>query len=193
MKQAIIYGGAFNPPTNAHQSILQACVDFAATSDADVWVMPSGNRIDKNIPVSTEHRLHMIKALISSINQRDVKVRVEDIELFSVNQTETYQTYLQLDRKHPKVQQIWVFGSDSIQTMKSWGDGEWLYNNLHMLIIERPGYELSELPPHAEILSINTQEVSSTLVRDHMSKKQDIAHLVPEHVHKTILNLGLFL
>lgn len=193
MKQAIIYGGAFSPPTNAHQSILQACVDFANMNDASVWVMPSGNRTDKTIPVSTEHRLHMIGSLISSVDQKDVELRVEDIELCASGQTETYQTYLQLKGTYPDVQQVWVFGGDSIQTMKSWGNGEWLYNNLHMLIIERQGYELLELPPHAEMVSVNTQEVSSTLVREHMSKKKDVSHLVPEHVHKTILSLGLFL
>jgi nicotinic acid mononucleotide adenylyltransferase len=36
MKQAIIYGGAFNPPTLAHHAILQACFDFAQKNHADL-------------------------------------------------------------------------------------------------------------------------------------------------------------
>jgi|GEM_PF-3241881 len=40
-KNTIIYGGAFNPPTRAHQAILQACIDYAEqlSVDAEVWLM----------------------------------------------------------------------------------------------------------------------------------------------------------
>lgn len=193
MKKAIIYGGAFNPPTNGHQTILQACFHHAKDIRSEVWIMPSGNRSDKSIAVSREHRLQMIESLIASVDTSEVSHRIEEIELQSKSQTETYETYKNLRKLYPDVKQVWVFGSDSIQTMKSWGEGEWLYNNLSMLVIERPGYKLASLPPHAELLPLDSLDISSTLVREHITNNRDIAHLVPKHVHKTILNLGLFL
>lgn len=193
MKSAIIYGGAFNPPTNAHQKILQACFDYARDHKAEVWVMPSGDRTDKTIAVSLTHRFDMINALVSSVNTYDVHVRVEDIEITSTEQTETYQTYCRLAERYRDVTQIWVFGSDSVQTMKTWGDGEWLYENLNMLVVERPGYALPNLPPCARVLPFDASDISSTMVRDHIAQQKDITHLVPAHVYKTITSHQLFL
>lgn len=47
--ETIIYGGAFNPPTLSHVAILQAVLEFAEPTQSEVWVMPSGTRLDKAI------------------------------------------------------------------------------------------------------------------------------------------------
>ena len=35
-KESVVYGGAFNPPTRAHEQILQACVEYADEMHGDV-------------------------------------------------------------------------------------------------------------------------------------------------------------
>ena len=75
MKQAIIYGGAFNPPTLAHQEIMQQCVSIAKKMTAEVWVLPSGDRADKKIEGSIGNRLQLVEALCRSVNfQGDVGI-----------------------------------------------------------------------------------------------------------------------
>lgn len=187
MQQAIIYGGAFNPPTNAHRAILEACILHGVENNAEVWVMPSGNRSDKTIPTATKQRLKLVDAFIDSTGMgRDV-VRVENYELLSSGQTQTFQTYTALQQMYPDVRQVWVFGSDSILTMKQWEGGETLFNELDMLIIERAGSEITDVPPKAQYLEVCTQEVSSTLVREHIASQLDFSHLVPPEVHKLLV------
>ena len=81
-KETIIYGGAFNPPTRAHQTILQVCADRAGQSGADVWLLPSGERRDKCIDANRERRLQLCAALcLDIVTTGETLLRVEEQEL----------------------------------------------------------------------------------------------------------------
>lgn len=186
MKRAIIYGGAFNPPTNAHRAILKACVSYASKSSSEVWVMPSGNRSDKTISTPLDKRMSLVEALIESVDCNGDYVRAEDFELRLAKPTQTFETYTSLQQRYPDFQQVWVFGSDSILTMKQWENGAVLFNTLDMLIVERPGCKLNEMPPRGKFLTVETFDVSSTMVREHMHGDKDFSHLVPPEVHRIL-------
>lgn len=181
-KDTIIYGGAFNPPTRAHQAILQACVDHAEQSNADVWILPSGNRTDKTIERSREDRLRMLDALINDVISRTVSINVDTSELDKTERTETFDTVLHFDQSYPDRKFIWVFGSDSVQTMPDWDMGEWLVNNLPMLVVERPGTPITELGRYATRLPVDTIETSSTEVRNRLAAHQPVDDLVTPSV-----------
>lgn len=183
----IIYGGAFNPPTKAHQAILQACVDRAEQTGADVWLLPSGNRTDKTIESTRENRLRMIDTLIGDVMARTVNIHVDTSELDQTQQTETYDTVMRLNLLHNDRRFIWVFGSDSIQTMPEWQHGQWLVDNLPMLIVERPGRPVQSLGRHASMLEVTTLEVSSTEVRNRLENNQPVDDLVSPAVKKLLV------
>lgn len=189
MKKVVIYGGAFNPPTVAHQAILQACADYAKSYSHALWLLPSGSRSDKHIEVSIDNRLVLIDALIQSIDTSNVATKIEQLEIRGDGLTQTHQTFRQLLTMNPEYEQVWVFGSDSIQTLKTWEYGEWMYKNLQMLVVERPGYGLEKLPPNATLLPVNAPEVSSTLVRSHIEQNKDFSHLVPRAVLEVLSQL----
>jgi nicotinic acid mononucleotide adenylyltransferase len=86
----IIYGGAFNPPTLAHKAILEACAKVAKRHNGEVWVMPSGDRTDKEIPVSRDTRMTYIDALIRDIDARDIPITVTTIELDGIARSGLY-------------------------------------------------------------------------------------------------------
>lgn len=182
MKEAIIYGGAFNPPTNAHKAILRACVVEAEKNEAEVWVLPSGNRADKTINNSVQKRVELVNALIKSIGSFATTVNVELSELLADTPTQTYQTHAALTRQYPEHDQTWVFGADSIATMPSWEQGRVLWQNLSMLVVPRPGIELAEIPPNARELKVATIDVSSTLVRELLVRGDAVDALVPPEV-----------
>lgn len=183
MKEVFIYGGAFNPPTVAHQEILQACVSRAAQTDAEVWLMLSGERADKTIATPKQQRLKLAKALCESVVlPPNVRIVTKTEELDATQLTETYETHRQLQAANPETRFTWLFGSDSIRTMQSWKQGEWLYKNLGMLVIPRPGIQCDELPPNAELLPVNVTDVSSTLVRTKVANKESVADMVPAAV-----------
>ena len=177
-KQTIIYGGAFNPPTRAHQAILQACVDHAEATSADVWILPSGNRADKTIEVSRERRMAMLQAFASDVVGRNVSIEIQETELERTEQTETYDTVQEYAANYPDRNFTWVFGSDSVQTMQAWHGGEWMIDHLPMLIVERPGVPVSSLGRHACMLPVETIATSSTEVRERIARHLPVDALV---------------
>lgn len=185
-KETIVYGGAFNPPTKAHHSILQTCVDYAEARRADVWLLPSGNRTDKEINTPRETRLRMLEALSTDIVARSVGLGIETSELDRIGSTETVDTVYEMNEKYPGRTFTWVFGADSVATMPEWKEGEWLIDNLSMLVIRRPGTTIEALGKNAAVLEIADMPYSSTEVRERMAAGRSVDDLVTPSVARLL-------
>lgn len=182
LKETIVYGGAFNPPTKAHQAILQACIDRAEQSGADVWVMPCGNRVHKTIDVPRDTRIRYAEALANDIVWRSVDVRIETTELDNGIETETYDTAIMMNDLYPDRKFVWVFGTDSVATIESWKEGAWLKDHLPMLIVRRPNTPEVELGKNADWLVTEPSTISSTEVRLLLEAEEPVDHLVTPSV-----------
>lgn len=182
MKETLIYGGAFYPPTRAHQAILQGCIDYAEPRSADVWLLPSASRIDKRIPETVENRIALCEALRRDVIQRTVTVEICRIELQRDIPTETYDTVQEFIARYPDRSFTWVFGADAVANMRLWGHGDWLYENLSMLVVSRPDTPPLSLGLRAMWLQVETGDVSSTEVRRRIAAGEDYSPLVGRHV-----------
>lgn len=180
-KETIIYGGAFNPPTLAHQAILQACAQYAEPRGADVWLLPSGNRADKTIATEYGRRYELCEALIQDVQSRGVMVEVNCFELDNSELTQTYETVMALQAAYPDRHFTWVFGSDSVASMPEWSHGGWLKENLSMLVADRPGVPEITLGANARWLGVSSP-ISSTEVRRRMAAGEAYDELVGKHV-----------
>jgi len=177
-QETIIYGGAFNPPTLAHQAILRACVEYAQEQQAEVWVMPSGDRQDKTIPTSRELRLAYVNAMIESVNCEVTTPEVVTTELDRSTLVETYDTIKELEGEYPGRRFTFVFGADSTETMASWKGGEELLKSLSMLVIEREGSIVNPLARLAVRMKVQAPNISSTQVRQRLAAGVSIDDLV---------------
>lgn len=188
MKKTIIFGGAFNPPTVAHEIMLKTCVDYARKLKADLWVMPSGNRFDKNIFSDRDTRVNYISAMIADVDTDGVIVDIITNELDREKTIETFDTVQELTQQYPDRSFIWVFGADSIDTMPNWKKGEWLLENLDMLVFRRPGCVIKSLAKNIKILDIVTPDVSSTELRRRINAGESIDDMVGKTVRSILLN-----
>ena len=177
--ETVIYGGAFNPPTLAHLKILEACIAYAHANDAEVWVLPSGNRTDKQITVSRERRMQYLEALV---NDAGGGVLVQTFELDRQGAIETIDTVRELEQRYPERTFRFVFGADSTETMANWQDGHMLLETLPMLIVERVGSSINPKAIKVERLTVQTPPVSSTEVRQRLAAGAPVDHLVPPSV-----------
>jgi len=177
-KETIIYGGAFNPPTLAHKAILDASADYAQTRQADVWVMPSGDRSDKTIRTSRDLRLAYINAMIESIDNTEVVPQVVTTELDRTIMVETYDTVKELEDQYPDRTFTFVFGADSTETMAQWHGGNVLLETLSMLVVEREGSVVNPMAKHAVRMQVNVPNVSSTQVRERLAAGISVEDLV---------------
>lgn len=182
-RETVIYGGAFNPPTLAHMAILRACFEYAEANNADVWIMPSGNRRDKIIAVSRERRLGYIDALIrdAARNEKDI-ARVVRNELERTVSVETIDTVRELQAAYPNRTFTFVFGADSTETMEEWHEGSLLLDTLPILVVEREGSRINPKARYAKPLQVTAPNVSSTQVRSFLEQGKPVDGLVSPSV-----------
>lgn len=185
MKQAIIFGGAFNPPSRGHVWIVSQCAQIAREMGAEMWILPSGERRDKQIGVSDNLRIELCRAMIRDADTRGVKVRIVTSELERENMVETIDTVQEFAKEYPDHQLHWVFGADAYDTMKGWRGGEWMLNHLDMLIVTRVGYALTPRRNVQVIQGLN-DDVSSTLIRQAHAARQSISNLVTPYVSQLL-------
>ena len=183
--KTIIYGGAFNPPTLAHQLILNACTQLAEEFDGEVWLLPSGNRADKQITVPEATRLHFLEAMADATPAPSL-VQVETLELHRNKNVETYDTMVELATLYPDREFHWVFGSDSTQTMATWDHGDWIIENAHIIAVNRTGYTINPDLKHVTMLNLPESDMSSTLVRQRAGMGEDYTSLVLPTIHTLI-------
>ncbi|MGB4966675.1 MAG: hypothetical protein WBO35_00560 [Candidatus Saccharimonadales bacterium] len=51
----LIFGGAFNPPTLAHEAIIRQWSSMPGFDE--IWLTPSGSRTDKHISITSQQQL----------------------------------------------------------------------------------------------------------------------------------------
>ena len=187
--KTIIYGGAFNPPTIAHQSILSACSDLAYSMNGEVWLLPSGNRTDKTISIPNSVRLDFLEAMRQEDNLTDL-IQVKELELERTIAVETYDTMQELNTLYPDREFFWVFGADSTQTMHQWENGDWIVDNANIIAVNRIGYEINNLIKNIIPLNVSPVEMSSTLVRQRAILGESLDDLVIPSVKEIIRTLN---
>lgn len=181
MKQAIIFGGAFNPPSRGHVWIVSRCAQIAREIGAEIWILPSGERRDKQIGVSENLRIELCRAMIRDADTRGVDVRIVTSELERETMVETIDTIHEFAHDYPDYQLHWVFGADAYDTMQTWRGGEWMLNHLDMLIVTRIGYPL-RARPNVRVIEGLSDDVSSTLIRRAHASRRPVDDLVTPRV-----------
>ena len=182
MKSVIIFGGAFNPPSRGHVWILSECSRIAREIDAEVWVLPSGERYDKQIGVSNVLRLELCRAMVRDADTAEgVVVKMVHSELERAMMVETIDTVKELEKRYSDRHFIWVFGADSYASMDRWRGGQWLVSHLDMIIVTRAGF-IIEPRDNVRVIAGVHDDISSTQIRDAHGRHRDIGALVTPKV-----------
>ncbi len=171
MKEVILYGGSFDPPHMAHLQCLVRLteVDFCS----EVWITPSGQRIDKPDISSFEHRAQMCNILAARVaclmKRLKVNVRVETAE--GSNETKgSWELIQQLRTRHPSSNFSLAIGSDLLKDLPNWRHPDKL-KTVPLVVLQRYGATVPS-PSNTKgylVREIITQEfppLSSSAVRD---------------------------
>ncbi len=188
-KETIIFGGSFNPPTRAHQIITAACSEN--NPQADIWLMPCGERYDKNLTIPITHRLGMLQAMISSIEDND-RIDICTMEIMTAGISETRKTAQRLAEEYPYRQFRFVFGADAYLAMAQWRGGKELQASLPMLLVARIGSLAMQAANNVEVMPLDAPDISSTVVRANIAKDMPIDSLVCDSVQSYIADHRLY-
>lgn len=196
-KRIAIFGGSFNPITNAH---LNVAAEIMHSKLADeVWITPCGKRPDKpSLQTSMVHRLVMCHLAVDTTFGSRFGIKVCDEEVDKPCAMPSIVLMRTLAEKYPEADFMFAGGSDQISQVKQWTcpaePGYWdevkdagvaFFYETQFLLLDRPGAELSasELPPNCQMVSealkargskmIET-ELSSTEVRNRVRPADDV-------------------
>ena len=185
MKTILIFGGAFNPPHLGHKRALEiAAQNFDAQ---EIWLMPSANRLDKTINISSDERMKMLKIFMSEL-AISKKTKISKLEINNSKLSSTFETTKKLKTLYPNYRFYFVIGSDIVKDIeKFWMQGKKVFNSINFLILKRPGYEMSnKLPKNGVVVDkeIMKNNISSTAVRKAISRGWPVDSWLTTNVKK---------
>lgn len=188
-----LFGGTFDPPTLAHEAIIDTIL---ARKDIDeLWVMPSASRQDKPDMTDEQTRLRMLQQLKKESFGDNPRLKISTFEIDLPYATETYRTYDALKRAYPDDTFMFVYGADSYADMPNWRNGKRLQRTMGMLLVDRVGYSLpdeSATIRHLHVPAAIKLHTSSTDVRNAVGGGQDYSNLVSKSVATFIVSNDLY-
>lgn len=168
MKRIGIFGGSFNPPGIHHRLVAEnllalGCVD-------QLMIIPCGQRKDKSFAENSDRR-RMVELAFANLQGCVVNSFNIDLNVFTSNYR--YELMFRC------LGEIWhIVGSDQIAEGKNkasiinvrWEKGDWVFENLKFIVVERPGFPISQddLPVHNRVMRLMI-DGSSTRIRDDIS------------------------
>jgi nicotinate-nucleotide adenylyltransferase len=196
-KRIGVFGGAFDPPHNAHVALAHAAI--AQVGLDTLYVVPTGHAWHKSQALSqAEHRLAMAKLAFDDIPH----VRVDEREVQRPGPTFTIDTLLALQAENPAAQLYLFIGADQFAAFRQWHRWEDILDVAIICIAARAQSTLAGAQFDAQfaaygsrsdrfaVLSLPLMPVSATQIRQLTASGAatagEITQLVPEAVARYI-------
>lgn len=188
-----IMGGTFNPIHNGHLILAQEALEQALLDQ--VLFIPSGVSYMKNANdiVDANHRYQMVSLAI----EENPCFAISDIEIKRAGNTYTCDTLMALEEIMPEAELYFIIGDDTLFSMETWYHPEVIFkkakivvaireqSNRDALVLKKNALE-TKFGGTILLLDTSTVEISSTKIREKLSKKQSISYLVPKKVQQYI-------
>lgn len=187
MKRIGIIGGTFDPPHNGH--LLIANEVLMALELEEIWFMPTNIPPHKeyNHLVSNQDRVEMLR--LATTDHKDFKLQT--IELERGGRSYTYDTIKLLNEKYKNFRFYFIIGGDMVEYLPKWNKIEDLINIVTFVGVKRPGFTFDS--PY-EVIGVEVPQfdVSSSMIRDRILKKQSTKYLLPDNVRQYIEEKNLY-
>ena len=195
-----ILGGTFDPVHNGHLEIAGA-VKHTLGLDRVIFI-PARQSPFKADHAATpaESRLEMLRLAVASNHDYDVST----IEIERPGTSYTVDTISELKKQYGADSELFfIMGWDSLEKFVEWREPERIIEECFIVAVPRPGCSKPDLEqlqakvPGIAARAIFTEgplvDISSTDIRDMVSRGQPIDHLVPEVVAEYIREHRLYL
>jgi nicotinate-nucleotide adenylyltransferase len=184
-----MYGGAFDPPHNAHVALARIAVSQLQLDE--LRICPTGSAWHrKNQPSAAGHRLAMSRLAFDALP----KVVVDDREVRRAGPTYTIDTLRELQREHAQAQLFLIFGADQAATFTTWHEWKAIVRMATLCIAHRgAGAALPRIAgAHIVELELPDMPESATDIRRKAAHGEDISSLVPPGVAGYIASHHLY-
>ncbi|KPN81201.1 putative nicotinate-nucleotide adenylyltransferase [Apilactobacillus kunkeei] len=186
-KKIGIIGGTFNPIHNGHLFIADQVRSQLGLEK--VYFMPDfiPPHVDHKDAIDADDRVNMVNL---AINDND-KFDIEMLEIINRGKSYTYNTMVELKRRHPDYEYYFIIGGDMVEYLPKWYRVDDLFKLTHFVGVRRENYPMSTKYPVIWV-DVAKLDISSTLIRKLVSNHQSIRYLVPDAVLKYIKEHHLY-
>ncbi|MBX3659479.1 MAG: nicotinate-nucleotide adenylyltransferase [Ramlibacter sp.] len=190
-----MFGGAFDPPHNAHVALARAAVEQLHLDELRIF--PTGQAWHKSRELSAkQHRLAMAQQAFAGVPNAVVDGR----ELQRSGFTYTIDTLRELRQEFPQAELLLVIGADQAEALHTWRENAEIAQIATISIAARARptgatgtFDASRLPPgRRESVELPPMPFSSTEIRARAAAGQGIDHLVPAAVARYIEHHHLY-
>ncbi|MDR2286049.1 MAG: nicotinate-nucleotide adenylyltransferase, partial [Prevotellaceae bacterium] len=176
---AVIFSGSFNPIHAGHLIIANYIVEFTDADEFLFVVSPHNPFKPKNELADFRHRLNMVKIAFEGL---DLPVSVSDIENTMPQPSYTINTVNALSEKYPDKNFSLLIGADNLVHFHLWKDAAKIIEHHRLLVYPRTGFDNNNelyAKNNAVKLDAPIMEISSTFIRDNISKGRNLKALLP--------------
>lgn len=197
-KKIIIFGGCFNPPLNSHFSLAEQIVSEYEDVEKVIFV-PVNSKYEKADLIGNEDRYQMLKRVCD----KNKKLEVSRIEIESERPLYTVETLERLQNEYFDFDIAFATGSDNLKMLSTWKKADELVKNFKVFVLERDNDNVDEIIENDKFLRRNKESfikakksirsnMSSTFVRDKISRGKSIRYLTPDEVISYIEEHNLY-
>ena len=194
-----ILGGTFDPVHLGHLVIAEE-VRVRLGLDKTIFIPAGEPWLKQSRPITPAvHRVEMVRRAISS-NPHFV---LSLLEIERAGPTHTIDTVTMLKQMlGAQVELFLILGLDTLMQLPEWRKPDQLIKLCRLAVVNRPGYDLSDISRLEEALhgvsscisevKVPDIGISSTEIRERVKKGVSIRYLVPTAVEEYIAERGLY-
>jgi nicotinate-nucleotide adenylyltransferase len=190
MAHIALYFGSFNPIHTGHLIIAESIL--LQKEIAKVWfVVSPQNPFKKSQGLLNETSRFFLTQLAVENNEH---FGASNIEFSLPKPSYTIDTLTYLKEKHPTHTFSLLMGGDNLEHFEKWKNYETILENYKIYVYKRPNASNQNLLNHPNIIILEVPmiEISSTLIRSRIQKKESIRYLVTDMVREEIEKSGFY-
>ena len=188
VRNIAVYSGSFNPLHIGHLAIMKHLIEMAGFDMVYLIVSPKNPLKDS---ISSNTAQDRYKAAVEAVNRyfgtEAQTVKVDDIELTMPEPHYTIRTLDALKDREPDKSFTLIIGADNLAGIRRWKDYTRILTEYGVSVFPRESHDLTKIKqdlldenPAFRICLLDAPlvTVSSTEIRNALSKGKDIAHLL---------------
>lgn len=184
-----ILGGSFNPVHVGHMILASYLSQWGYVDEVWLTLSPRNPLKDPSELIPDLRRLAMLNIAVKGSDNIDIC----DIELSMPRPSYTIRTLELLRDRNPDKKFKLIIGSDNWRNFDRWREPQKILDEFGVIVYLRPGYPVAKSNVEGlEIANAPLLDISSTFVRQAISRGRDMNYFLPAGVYKYIKDNKLY-
>jgi nicotinate-nucleotide adenylyltransferase len=186
-----IFGGTFNPPHLGHLIVaerVRSMLSLDMIYFVPSFISPHKKRGEETL---ASHRLKMVRLAI----RKNSSFACSNLEIKQKDTSYTYRTIESFHKTFPSSRLFILIGADNFAEFSTWKHPDRICDKATLVVMSRPAHAPAagtQFAAVAKFLDVPDVEISSTQIRKRIKQGKSIRYLVPEVVHRYIMEHGIY-